>query len=109
MSDFSRRDALKIGAGAVAGAAIVGSTGTAGAQGAPSLSYKPEKGASLRVLRPSKFVQGDETLWLENTKKYEQATGVRVKVESEGWEDLRPKSAVAANVGKGPDIVYGWY
>jgi multiple sugar transport system substrate-binding protein len=48
-------------------------------------------------------------VWLENTKKYEQATGVKVRVESEGWEDLRPKSAVAANVGKGPDVVYGWY
>jgi multiple sugar transport system substrate-binding protein len=108
MSDFSRRDALKVGAGVVAGAAIAGSTGIAEAQ-APALSYKPEKGASLRVLRPSKFVQGDETVWLENSKKYEQATGVKVRVESEGWEDLRPKSAVAANVGKGPDVVYGWY
>lgn len=111
MSDFSRRDALRIGAGVAAGAAIgAGVAGTAEAQAqAPSLSYKPEKGASLRVLRPSKFVQGDETVWLENSKKYEQATGVKVKVESESWEDLRPKSAVAANVGKGPDVVYGWY
>lgn len=110
MSDFSRRDALRVGAGVVAGAAIASSTGIAEAQTqAPAVSYKPEKGASLRVLRPSKFVQGDETVWLENTKKYEQATGVKVRVESEGWEDLRPKSAVAANVGKGPDIVYGWY
>lgn len=108
MSDFSRRDALRVGAGVVAGAAIAGSTGAADAQ-APALSYKPEKGASLRVLRPSKFVQGDETVWLESSKKYEQATGVKVRVESEGWEDLRPKSAVAANVGKGPDVVYGWY
>ncbi|MBL8669063.1 MAG: carbohydrate ABC transporter substrate-binding protein, partial [Alphaproteobacteria bacterium] len=111
MSDFSRRDALKIGAGAVAGAAIGASTGAepAAAQAAPTLTYAIEKGAKLRVLRPAKFVQGDETLWLENTKKYTQQTGVEVKVESEGWEDLRPKSAVAANVGKGPDIVYGWY
>ncbi|HEX6978988.1 MAG TPA: extracellular solute-binding protein [Alphaproteobacteria bacterium] len=111
MSEFSRRDALKIGAGVVAGAAVAGTiAGTeARAQGAPSLSYKIEPGASLRVLRPAKFVQGDETVWLENTKKYTQMTGVQVRVESEGWEDLRPKSAVAANVGKGPDIVYGWY
>jgi multiple sugar transport system substrate-binding protein len=111
MNDFSRRDALKIGAGAIAGG-MVGSSlgaGTAQAQAAPTLSYKIEKGASLRVLRPSKFVQGDETMWLENTKKFTQVTGVPVKVESEGWEDLRPKSAVAANVGKGPDVVYGWY
>jgi multiple sugar transport system substrate-binding protein len=36
-------------------------------------------------------------------------TGVKVRVDSEGWEDLVPKSAVAANVGKGPDVVYGWH
>jgi multiple sugar transport system substrate-binding protein len=108
MSDFNRRDALKIGAGVVAGASVAAASGPASAQ-APELKLTPEKGASLRVLRPSKFVQGDETLWLENTKKYEAATGVKVRVDSESWEDLRPKSAVAANVGKGPDVVYGWY
>jgi multiple sugar transport system substrate-binding protein len=107
MNDFNRRDALKIGAGAVAGAAVVAGAGEAQAQAA--LDLKPEKGAKLRVLRPSKFVQGDETVWLENTKKYQQMTGVEVRVDSESWEDLRPKSAVAANVGRGPDIVYAWY
>ena len=105
MSDFSRRDVMKIGVGA-AGAAI---GGPALAQSAPEWKIQPEKGASLRVMRPAKFVQGDETLFLENTVKYEKATGVKVRVDSEGWEDLVPKSAVAANVGKGPDIVYGWH
>ncbi len=105
MSDFSRRDVMKIGVGA-AGAAI---GGPALAQPAPEWKIQPEKGASLRVMRPAKFVQGDETLFLENTAKYEKATGVKVRVDSEGWEDLVPKSAVAANVGKGPDVVYGWH
>ncbi len=109
MTDFNRRDALKVGAGAVAGAAIVANAGEAQAQAATELKLTPEKGAKLRVLRPSKFVQGDETVWLENTKKYQQMTGVEVRVDSESWEDLRPKSAVAANVGRGPDIVYAWY
>lgn len=106
MNDFNRRDALKIGAGAVAGAAIVASTE---AQAQAGMDLKIEKGAKLRVLRPSKFVQGDETVWMENTKKYQQMTGVEVRVDNESWEDLRPKSAVAANVGRGPDIVYAWY
>ncbi len=109
MSDFNRRDALKIGAGAVAGTAIVANTGEAFAQAGTELKLTPEKGAKLRVLRPSKFVQGDETVWIENTKKYQQQTGVEVRVDNESWEDLRPKSAVAANVGRGPDIVYAWY
>ncbi|MCC7046544.1 MAG: extracellular solute-binding protein [Alphaproteobacteria bacterium] len=106
MTKITRRDALIVGAGAVAGT-------TLGAprvwSQTPALELKVEKGASLRVLRPSKFVQGDETQWLENTKKYTDKTGVQVKVESESWEDLRPKAAVAANVNKGPDIVYGWH
>ena len=28
-----------------------------------------------------------------------------VRVDAEGWEDVRPKAAVAANVGSGPDII----
>ena len=107
MSDFTRRDALKIGAGAAVGTAALGVSSDALAQqgGVPT----PEKGASIRILRPAKFVQGDETLWNENSKKFEQRYGVKVRVDYEGWEDLRPKAAVAANVGRGPDIVYCWY
>ena len=110
MKDFTRRDSLRAGAGLLAGAAVGTSLGLrpAGAQ-EPTIDLKPEAGATLRVLRPAKFVKGDETLWLENTEKYTKQTGVAVKVESQGWEDLRPKAAVAANVGKGPDVVYGWY
>jgi multiple sugar transport system substrate-binding protein len=112
MSNFSRRDLLKAGT-AVAAAGLLPGDALAQAQkqaaAGAEWTIKPEKGAKLRVMRPSKFVQGDETLWLENTKKYQQQSGVEVRVDSEGWEDLRPKSAVAANVGRGPDIVYGWY
>jgi multiple sugar transport system substrate-binding protein len=31
--------------------------------------------------------------------------GHPVRVDAEGWEDVRPKAAVAANVGSGPDII----
>jgi multiple sugar transport system substrate-binding protein len=107
MKELTRRDSLKIGAGAIAGAAVGAGLGRPAR--AQELNLKPEEGATLRVLRPAKFVAGDEKLWLANTEKYTQQTGVQVKVESQGWEDLRPKAAVAANVGKGPDVVYGWY
>ncbi len=109
MTEFTRRDALKIGAGIATGATLAATGPEAQAQAVPELKLTPEKGATLRVLRPSKFVQGDETLWLENTEKFTKQTGVKVYVESVSFEDLRPKAAVAANVGKGPDIVYGWY
>ena len=62
----------------------------------------------MRVLRPSKFVAGDEKLFLENAKKFTDQTGVAVRVDQESWQDLRPKTAVAANVGTGPDIVLAW-
>ncbi|HLX23229.1 MAG TPA: extracellular solute-binding protein, partial [Usitatibacter sp.] len=58
-----------------------------------------------RVLRWKRFVQGDEDVWAANTKKFTEKTGVEVRVDAEGWEDVRPKAAVAANVGNGPDII----
>ena len=70
--------------------------------------YPIEKGAKLRVLRPSKFVQGDEDLFNANTKKFTDKYGVEVKVDNQSWEDLRPLTSVSANVGSGPDIVLAW-
>ena len=78
------------------------------AQGAAP-SFKPEQGATLRVLRWAPFVKGDEDAWLANTKKFTEATGVEVRVDKESWEDIRPKAAVAANVGSGPDIMLVWF
>ena len=49
--------------------------------------------------------QRREDSWLANTKKFTEATGVEVRVDKESWEDIRPKAAVAANVGSGPDIM----
>ena len=71
--------------------------------------YKPEDGATLRLLRWSPFVQGDEDQWLANTKRFTEATGVQVRVDKESWEDIRPKAAVAANVGSGPDLMLVWF
>jgi multiple sugar transport system substrate-binding protein len=103
MSNIKRRDFLKISAGLAAGAAG-GMPLLAHGQG-KAAPWKPEKGAKLRVLRWKRFVQGDEDLWMANTKKFTEKTGVEVRVDNEGWEDVRPKAAVAANVGSGPDII----
>ena len=110
MSKFKRRDFLKATAGVAAGGAL--GTGsalfTAEAQ-AQQYKVTPEKGAKLRVLRWKRFVQGDEDTWAANTKKFTEASGVEVRIDAEGWEDVRPKAAVAANVGSGPDIIIGTY
>jgi multiple sugar transport system substrate-binding protein len=108
MAEFSRRDALKALSATVL-AASGGSLLHRSASAAPDLTYTPEKGAELRVLRWKRFVQGEEDQFLANTRKFSQVTGVNVRVDSENFEDIRPKAAVAANVGSGPDIVLGWY
>ena len=68
-------------------------------------SNTPEKGAKLRVLRWKRFVQGDDDQYLVNVKKFSEKYGIEVRVDAEGWEDVRPKAAVAANTGAGPDII----
>ena len=65
----------------------------------------PEKGAKLRVLRWSRFVQGDIDQYMKNVQAFTQKTGIEVRVDNESWEDVRPKAAVAANTGAGPDII----
>lgn len=102
MSQHDRRRFL----GAVAATAMGSVLGVHAERArAQSLSFKPEQGAKLRVLRWKRFVQGDEDNWLAHTKKFSELTGIPVTTDHENWEDLRPKAAVAANVGTGPDIV----
>lgn len=107
---ISRRDLLLGSAGlaaGVAGAQLIGSSPAFAQAAAPK--FTPEPGATLRVLRWSPFVKGDEDAWLANTKKFTDATGVQVRIDKESWEDIRPKAAVAANVGSGPDIIWVWF
>ena len=109
-SRFTRRDSIKLGAG-VGAATLLGSTALRAE--IPTADVTPpdlpiEEGASLRVLRPAKFVAGDEELFNQNSQAFASLTGVDVRVDYESWEDLRPKLAVAANVGQGPDITLAW-
>ncbi len=114
MDELKRRQ-LGLGAAGMIGAGVLGSGVLAGraraaipegAATAPSLPL--EKGATLRVLRPAKFVEPDEVIFRENTKAFSDATGVPVRIDFSGWEDLRPQTAVTANTGAGPDVVVGW-
>src|SRR4051812_34190807 len=102
---MSRQDRRKFLTTTSAAAAAVGMPmlwpGVAHAQ----WNNQPEKGAKLRVLRWKRFVQGDEDAYMANVKKFTEKTGIEVRVDNEGWEDVRPKAAVAANTGAGPDII----
>jgi multiple sugar transport system substrate-binding protein len=105
VSEITRRDLIAGAAGLAAGATL--GLPPAFAQGAPT--YTPEEGASLRLLRWVPFVPGEEEAWNANTKAFTEATGVQVQIDQESWEDVRPKAAVAANVGSGPDMVMAWF
>ena len=110
MSNIDRRSFLKLGAGVAATSAVGAGSSEALAQAkGPALNVKPEKGAKLRVLKWRRFVQGDEDLFNANIKKFTEKTGVEVRIDYEGFEDVRPKAAVAANVGSGPDVIYGFF
>ena len=63
--------------GLAAGAAL-GAPMLAREAQAQELSFKPEPGAKLRVLRWKRFVQGDEDQWVANTQKFTEKTGVEV-------------------------------
>jgi multiple sugar transport system substrate-binding protein len=107
MQHPDRRRFLELSAAGIGGAALAG--------GLPSLAYaadaspfKPEKGATLQLLRWTAFVPSDQAIWDENTKKFTAATGVPVQIQSLSWNDMGPKGALAAQVGSGPDIIMGW-
>lgn len=105
---ITRRDALRITAGGVAAAALADSAASQVPRADASLKLSPESGASLRILRPARFVEPDETIFRANTAKFQQETGVQTRVDFVGWEDIRQQTAVASNTGTGPDIVLGW-
>ncbi|MEO7851242.1 MAG: extracellular solute-binding protein [Rubrivivax sp.] len=106
MTEFNRRKFLEGSAGVAAATAVGGSaTLFSPLLQAQTLNLTPEKDAKLRVLRWSRFVQGDIDAYMVNVKKFTEKTGIEVRVDNEGWEDVRPKAAVAANTGAGPDII----
>ena len=107
MTQFTRRDVFKLGAAGLVAGAAGGLIGPRSAEAAAP--FTPEKGAELKVLRWTKFVAGDQQGFEENTAAFTKATGIPVSIEYQSWEDIRPKAAVAANVGSGPDIIFGWF
>ncbi len=104
-----RRQTMALGAAAAAMAlARQASAQEIPTANVPAPKLEPEKGASLRILRPARFVEPDEVIFRANTAKFAKDTGIDVRVDFVGWEDLRQQAAVSANTGAGPDIVLGW-
>ncbi len=110
-NDITRRDALALGVSAAALAATGASAQTASiikTADVPAPKFAIEKGASLRMLRPVRFVQADEDVFRANAKAFSDKTGIEVKVDFVGWEDVNQQTAVTSNSGAGPDMIIGF-
>jgi multiple sugar transport system substrate-binding protein len=110
MQDFSRRNFVKATTAAAATGMLTGSSllewAKAWAQSAP---WKPEAGAQLSMLRWKYFVQSEDDAFVKLVDAFTKATGVKVEISRESYEDVQPKASVAANTGAGPDLFWGLY
>jgi multiple sugar transport system substrate-binding protein len=92
-------------AGTLAGPALL-DWAKAWAQTAP---WKAENGATLSLLRWKYFVQSEDDQFVKLIDAFTQATGVKVAIARESYEDVQPKASVTANTGAGPDMFWGLY
>ena len=110
MTIITRRTLVKSGTALAAAGALTGPAlldwAKAWAQTAP---WKPEKGAHLSLLRWKYFVQSEDDQFVKLIDAFTKATGVKVTISRESYEDVQPKASVAANTGAGPDMFWGLY
>jgi multiple sugar transport system substrate-binding protein len=110
MTTFSRRTLVKAGTAGVAAGTLTGSAlfewAKTWAQTAP---WKPEKDAQLSMLRWKYFVQSEDDAFVALMDAFTKATGVKIAISRESYEDVQPKASVAVNTGAGPDLFWGLY
>src|SRR5450631_577872 len=108
MTTFTRRTLVKGGTALAAAGALTGPAlldwAKAWAQSAP---WKPEKDAKLSMLRWKYFVQSEDDAFVKLIDAFTKATGVKVNIARESYEDVQPKASVAANTGAGPHLFWG--
>src|ERR1700749_2182022 len=108
MTNLTRRTLVGGGTALAASGALTGPAlldwAKAWAQAAP---WKPEPGAQLAMLRWKYFVQSEDDAFVKLIEAFTQATGVKVAISRESYEDVQPKASVAANTGAGPDLFWG--
>ena len=108
MTNFTRRTLVKGGTALARGRRAhrpgAARLGKAWAQSAP---WKPERGAQLSMLRWKYFVQSEDDAFVKLIDAFTKATGVKVTISRESYEDVQPKASVAANTGAGPDLFWG--
>ncbi len=106
---FTNRRQVLAGGAALAGAGAAANLALFAQAWAQASPFKPEKGASLQLLRWKRFVQSEEDSFMALVANFTKATGVDVKVINESLDDVQPKASVAANTNQGPDMFWGLY
>jgi multiple sugar transport system substrate-binding protein len=110
MNHFTRRALVKGGTALGAASALSGPALLDWAKAwAQEAKWKPEKGAKLSMLRWKYFVQAEDEAFVKLIDAFTKATGVKVEISRESYEDVQPKASVAANTGTGPDLFWGLY
>ena len=102
MSDIKRRDFLKATAGVAAGSALgAGSALVRAGRRTRSRRSRRRRARSCACCAGSASCRATRTCGRRTRRSSREMTGIEVRVDAEGWEDVRPKAAVAANVGSG--------
>jgi multiple sugar transport system substrate-binding protein len=110
MTNFTRRTIVQGGTALTAAGMLAGSSLLEWAKAwAQAAHWKPEKGAQLSLLRWKYFIQSEDDSFVKLIDAFTQATGVKVNIIRESFEDIPPKAAVAANTGSGPDLFWGLF
>jgi multiple sugar transport system substrate-binding protein len=110
MTTFTRRTLMQGGTALAASGALAGPALLDWAKAwAQTAQWKPEKDAQLSMLRWKYFVQSEDDAFVKLMEAFTQATGVKVNIARESYEDVQPKASVAANTGAGPDLFWGLY
>src|SRR5882757_1797034 len=106
-----RRSLIKGGATLLAAAATMSGEQLLGyaKAWAQTSQWKPEAGASINMLRWKRFVEAEDVAFMKIVDAFQKATGVKINVSNESYDDIQPKASVAANTGQGLDMVWGLY
>ena len=109
-NDITRRDAL--GAGrfrrSTRGNRHFGASADIKAADVAAPALPIEKGASLAHAAAGPLREGRRRCVPRQRPKFTDKTGVEVKVDFVGWEDINQQTAVTANTGAGPDLIIGF-
>ena len=106
MTEFTpdRRSLLKASAVTLAAAATMSADQLLGhaKAWAQTAQWKPEPGATINMLRWKRFVEAEDVAFMKIVDAFQKATGVKVNISNESFDDIQPKASVAANTGQGP-------